>query len=134
MNTNLSIDKTFLDSNLYLRPLQWSDAEAVAQLIYDACAADGDAILAVSADELKHGWQDPQFDIEKDAFAVQTSEGRIVGYAELTNSYGHAILNMDGAWIDVVKRKLALPDEFIQSIFQNFPKAEDFQPIILTKK
>ena len=45
-----------------------------------------------------------------------------------------AVLNLDGAWIDIVKRKLATPPEFIQSIFQNFPKAEDFQPIILTKK
>jgi len=87
----------YLDPLLTLRPLQWSDAEAVAQLIYDACVAEGDAILAMSADELKHEWQDPEFNIEKDAFAVQTSEGRIVGYAELNNSYGHAILNMDGS-------------------------------------
>ena len=87
----------YLDPSLTLRPLQWSDAEAVAQLIYDACVAEGDAILAMSSDELKHEWQDPEFNIEKDAFAVQTSEGRIVGYAELNNSYGHAILNMDGS-------------------------------------
>lgn len=45
-----------------------------------------------------------------------------------------AIINLDGAWIDVVKRKLAIPDEFIQSIFQDFPKAENFEQIILTKK
>jgi len=96
MNANLSMDKTFLDSDLRLRSAQWSDAEVVAQLIYDACAAEGDAILAMSADELKHGWQDPQFNIEKDAFVAQTSEGRIVGYADVTNSFGHAILNMDG--------------------------------------
>jgi len=92
----MTYQDTYLDPALTLRPLQWSDADAVAQLIYDACVADGDAILAMSADELKHEWQDPQFDIEKDAFVVQTSEGRIVGYAEVTNSYGHAVLNMDG--------------------------------------
>lgn len=86
----------YLDPALTLHSLQWSDADAVAQLIYAACAADGDAILAMSADELKHEWQDPQFNIEKDAFVVHTSGGRIVGYAEVTNSYGHAILTMDG--------------------------------------
>lgn len=45
-----------------------------------------------------------------------------------------AIINLDGAWIDVVKRKLAIPDEFIQSIFQDFPKADNFEQIILAKK
>lgn len=45
-----------------------------------------------------------------------------------------AIINLDGAWIDVVKRKLAVPNEFIQSVFQDFPKADDFESIILTKK
>jgi len=86
----------YLDPLLTLRPLQWSDAEAVAQLIYDACVAEGDAILAMSADELKHEWQDPQFNMERDAFAVQTPEGRLVGYADITNSYGYAVLNMNG--------------------------------------
>lgn len=96
MNTNLSMEGIFLDPTLRLRSAQWSDAEAVAQVIYAACAADGDAILAMSAEELKHGWQDPQFNLAGDAFVVEGSEGRVVGYAELTNSYGHAILNMDG--------------------------------------
>jgi acyl-CoA thioester hydrolase len=45
-----------------------------------------------------------------------------------------AVLNLDGAWIDIVKRKLAVPDEFILSIFQDFPKADDFEPIPITKK
>jgi len=45
-----------------------------------------------------------------------------------------SIINLDGAWIDIVKRKLAVPDEFIQSVFQDFPKADDFQPIILSRK
>jgi acyl-CoA thioester hydrolase len=38
-----------------------------------------------------------------------------------------AILNVDGAWIDMEKRKLAVPNEFIQGIFALFPKAPDFQ-------
>ena len=45
-----------------------------------------------------------------------------------------AVINLDGAWIDIVKRKLAVPNEFIQTVFQDFPKAEDFESIILTKK
>ncbi len=38
-----------------------------------------------------------------------------------------AILNVDGAWIDLTKRKLAIPSEFIRNIFEHFPKASDFQ-------
>lgn len=38
-----------------------------------------------------------------------------------------AILNMDGAWIDVGKRKLATPDLYVQKIFDDFPKSSDFQ-------
>ena len=83
-------------NHFILRPAQWNDAEAVARLIYDACAAEGDAILAMSPDELKHEWQDPQFDMERDVFVVTTADGRIVGYADITNSDGHAILNMNG--------------------------------------
>ncbi len=96
MNTNFRIIETTLAPGLKLRPARWSDAEAVAQLIYDSCAADGDVILAVSADELKHGWQNPDFKLETDAFVVETTDGQVVGYDEVTNSYGHALLSMDG--------------------------------------
>ena len=44
-----------------------------------------------------------------------------------------AILNLDGAWIDISKRKLAVPDAFIRNIFEDFPKADDFQKIISAK-
>ena len=37
-----------------------------------------------------------------------------------------ATLTLDGAWIDLVKRKLATPNEFVQKIFADYPKAEDF--------
>lgn len=37
-----------------------------------------------------------------------------------------AIINMDGAWIDMGKRKLAIPNEFIQTVFSDFPRSEDF--------
>jgi acyl-CoA thioester hydrolase len=45
-----------------------------------------------------------------------------------------AILNIDGAWMDLSKRKLAVPNEFIRNIFQDFPKSEDFQLITPQKK
>lgn len=45
-----------------------------------------------------------------------------------------AIINLDGAWIDISKRKLAVPDEFTQKVFDNFPKAIDFEHFVLTKK
>ena len=38
-----------------------------------------------------------------------------------------AILNMDGAWMDIEKRKLTIPNQLIQTIFNDFPKASDFQ-------
>ncbi|HEU5147996.1 MAG TPA: acyl-CoA thioesterase [Chryseosolibacter sp.] len=40
-----------------------------------------------------------------------------------------AIINIDGAWIDLFKRKLAVPDSFIIHVFEKFPKAEDFELI-----
>lgn len=45
-----------------------------------------------------------------------------------------AIINIDGAWIDLIKRKLATPNEFIQKIFETFPKAPDFEWIVREKK
>jgi len=38
-----------------------------------------------------------------------------------------AIVNIDGAWIDLEKRKLAIPDPFIVSVFKKFPKAADYE-------
>jgi mycothiol synthase len=96
MNTNLKAGEAILDPSLKLRPVQWSDLEAVTQLIYDVCAADGDTAVAVTADELKHEWETPGFDLAQDAFVVQTSDGRIVGFEEFNNGHEHAILHTDG--------------------------------------
>jgi len=96
MNTKHSIDEMTLEPSLKLRPVKWSDLEAVAQLIYDVCAADGDAIVAVSPEELKHEWETPGFDLGRDAFLIEAPDGRIVGYEEFFNEYGHARLRTDG--------------------------------------
>jgi acyl-CoA thioester hydrolase len=41
-----------------------------------------------------------------------------------------AILNLDGAWVDLIKRKLTIPDIFVQNIFNAFPKSDDFRVLI----
>lgn len=38
-----------------------------------------------------------------------------------------AAITIDGAWMDIDKRKLTAPQEFIQKIFDAFPKSEDFE-------
>lgn len=43
-----------------------------------------------------------------------------------------AIINLDGAWIDLEKRKLAMPGELVQKVFGAMPKSEDFQ--LITKE
>jgi len=45
-----------------------------------------------------------------------------------------ATLHVDGAWIDLEKRKLALPTQLIRSAFDDFPKAEGFHFYIPEKK
>ncbi len=37
-----------------------------------------------------------------------------------------AVINLDGAWIDIVKRKLAVPDDYVRTIFEDFPRDKDF--------
>ena len=96
MNTQMKTIETLLDPGFTLRPAAWSDLEAVTQLIYDACAADGDTAVAVTSDELKHEWETPGFDLERDAFLVESRDGRILGFEELNNDHAHAILQTDG--------------------------------------
>jgi len=45
-----------------------------------------------------------------------------------------AILTVEGAWIDVEKRKLATPNEIIRGAFDKLPRSSDFQLQILEKK
>jgi mycothiol synthase len=90
------MEEALLDPDLRLRPTRWSDLEAVTQLIYDVCVADGDAAVAVTPQELRHEWQTPGFNLESDAFLVESRDGRIVGYEEFFNEHGHARLRTDG--------------------------------------
>ena len=45
-----------------------------------------------------------------------------------------AIITIDAAWIDLIKRKLTLPPETIRATFESFPKSPEFQFIIPEKK
>ncbi len=45
-----------------------------------------------------------------------------------------AMVNIDGAWINIIERKLATPTPFIQSVFKDLPRSNDFSWIELTKK
>ena len=96
MDAKLSTQEEFLSPDLGLRSVQWSDLEAVAQLIYDCCEADGDSIVAVTPDELRHEWETPGFILERDAFLVETNDGRVVGFEEFGNIHKHAVLRADG--------------------------------------
>ncbi|HEX5840307.1 MAG TPA: GNAT family N-acetyltransferase [Anaerolineales bacterium] len=96
MDAQLKPNETFLSPGLRLRPVQWSDLEAVTQLVYDVCEADGDTTVAVTAEEMKHEWETPGFQLERDAFLVETSEGRVVGFEEFSNTHKHAVLHTDG--------------------------------------
>lgn len=45
-----------------------------------------------------------------------------------------AIITVDGAWIDTDKRKLTVPNDFIQKMFSSFPKSSDFEEIVRKEK
>lgn len=97
MNINeIHEEDAILPETFRLRPAAWRDLEAVAQLIYEVCEADGDTAVAVTPQELKHEWETPGFELERDAFLVETGAGRIVGYEEFFNEHEHAKLRTDG--------------------------------------
>ena len=85
-----------LSKNLTLRHAGWTDLEAVAQLIYDVCEADGDTTVANTPEELRNWWNTEGFNIETDAFVVEAQDGSLAGYEELFNENAHAHLNADG--------------------------------------
>ena len=89
-------EETRLPPTLTLRPVKWTDLETVAQLIYDVCEADGDTTVAVTPGDLKLEWLTPGFNLETDAYLVETSDGQIVGFEEFNNRHKHATLETDG--------------------------------------
>jgi mycothiol synthase len=96
MATQIQMDNPILSSDFQLRSARWSDLEGVAKLILDVCTADGDATIALAPEELAHEWKNEGFTLENDAWVVETTDGRIVGYEEFYNRHGHASLQGDG--------------------------------------
>lgn len=96
MGTKLQTNEAILDSSISLRFAQWADLNAVTQLIYDVCEADGDTTVALTVDEMTQEWKSPGFDIGTDGIVAVTADGRIVGYEEFFNEHKHAKLRTDG--------------------------------------
>jgi acyl-CoA thioester hydrolase len=44
-----------------------------------------------------------------------------------------AILTIDGAWMDLEKRKLTVPDNFVREVFAKFPKSPEFEWVVRPK-
>jgi len=82
--------------HLKLRAAQWSDLNAVVDLVRDVLTADGDAVSAVTPAELEREWKTEGFTLETDVFLVTTTDGRVVGYEEFVNRHAHAALQGDG--------------------------------------
>src|SRR5262245_51795215 len=87
---------TTKEDTLTLRPTKWADVHAIAKLIYDVCAAEGDASVADSAEEIEHNWQAPGYSPETDSFVVENEDKQIVGYWEMFNGRNIAQLELDG--------------------------------------
>jgi acyl-CoA thioester hydrolase len=45
-----------------------------------------------------------------------------------------AVINVDIAWIDLQKRRLAVPPEAVRHIFEAWPKSPDFEWAVSTRK
>ena len=99
MTENTNLDPrifTELGEDLTLRPVQWADVNAVAKLIYDVCEADGDTTVAVTPEEIENNWKSEGFNLERDAFLVETKDGHVVGFEEFENGKDHYQLYTDG--------------------------------------
>ncbi|GAB1470667.1 GNAT family N-acetyltransferase [Chloroflexota bacterium] len=89
-------EKTHLDPSLKLRGATRADANAVAELIYIVCEAGGIANLADTPEDLLHEWSKEGFNLETDAFLVETAEGKLVGFEVVFNEKDYAHFFTDG--------------------------------------
>ena len=79
-----------------VRPITWSDLEAVQQVIYTACKADGTESLAPTLEELAMDWRSPDFNPATDAWVGTSPGGKVIGYEIFENRFAHASLQGDG--------------------------------------
>ena len=95
MTIQTSSNKAQLTASLTIRNARWADLKATAQLIYDICEAEGDTSVAVTPEDLTNEWEYEGFNPEQDAFLVETSDGRLGGYAALFDISEHCELSGD---------------------------------------
>jgi len=79
-----------------VRPASWDDLEAVAELIRVVLTADGDAMSAVTAQELAREWKTEGFTLETDAWVAVSNAGQVLGFEEFNHRMAHAYFNGDG--------------------------------------
>jgi mycothiol synthase len=92
----MTINDTHTLSTVRLRPAQWTDINAVADLTLAVCSADGDPLVATSVEDFQRYWSEPGFNLETESWVAETPDGRIVGYEELYDRHAHAALEGDG--------------------------------------
>ena len=91
----ISSNETILDTALTLRAVRRVDLKAITKLIYKICEAEGDTSVAVTEEDLANEWKYEGFNLKKDAFLVETGDGRPVGYAALFDISDHCDLSGD---------------------------------------
>ena len=84
-----------LSTALTLRSVQRTDLQAIAQLIYEICEAEGDTSMAVTPEDLENEWEFEGFDPQQDAFLIQTHAGRPVGYGAVFDIGKHCEMSGD---------------------------------------
>jgi mycothiol synthase len=83
------------EPGLSVRAVCWEDLNAVAQLIYDICEAEGDTSVAVTPEDLENEWKFDGFNPQTDAFLLETRAGLALGYAALFDIKEHCELSGD---------------------------------------
>ncbi|MCX6068086.1 MAG: GNAT family N-acetyltransferase [Chloroflexi bacterium] len=84
-----------LNATLTLRSVQRADLNAIVQMIYEICEAEGDTSVATTPEELENEWEFEGFDPEQDAFLVQTKTGNLVGYGAVFDVDKHCEMSGD---------------------------------------
>lgn len=84
-----------LSTGLTIRAVRRADLQAIVQLIYQICAAEGDTSTAVTPADLENEWDYEGFDPEQDAFLVQTETGQLAGYGAVFDVNKHCEMSGD---------------------------------------
>lgn len=84
-----------MTTQLTLRAVQRADLQAIVQLIYQICEAEGDTSVATTSEELENEWDFEGFDPEQDAFLAQTAAGSLAGYGAVFDVDEHCEMSGD---------------------------------------